>query len=438
MKKARSITRTLTLLAPFFLVACDDLPFGSDDQKSEASSQFQQVGATALQEAVTKLLEAYPQVELVADGNKIQPAVIEQDGSQLILAEVPVRVRERLLQLEETPSVLNELRKASNEAINNSVRPDSGYLIQAGAPTSVLIDEDRQAKPLPPELDSIAKQLKSLAEESVYVVTYEQDAIIPLEAKIRLVQSPNKVWVISDLDIDDRPLIALKDSVRVTAQDGKHTILTPEWLEKRKAAISTLCEQFKQLSTPYIAQREEMARKLLVERISNYEEQRLAVIEKATQQEQARLARKLHIANSLQSGGNYTGEWTRDTQFGKLTLQIDKAELLDESIQFVGAIFDTDLPEARLDVAGRFDLAQPDGNVPVSITIYDGQYDPDQPTAEVYDAKDGALSLELNEKNQLVGIMNCLSWGKDSERNFTVKLSPSITSSDEASEAAGE
>ncbi len=426
MKAARHICHAITIIAPLLWVSCEDASLPNDKKNSVHAPQLEQVSAAALQEGMEKLLEAYPQVELASEGSSIQPAIVQQDGSQLILAEVPVRITERLLKLEKTPQLLNKLRKASNEAINAAVRPDSGYLMQVGAPTEVLIDEDRQAKPLPAELDGIAKKLKAMAEESVYLITYEQDSIVKLEAKIRLVQSPSNAWVISDVDIDDRPLREIQNSVRSAAQDAQYAILTPEWLEKRKAAISTLCEQFKQLAAPYIEQREEMARKLLVERISLFEENRRAVIERATFEEAERLARKQRIAALFEQGCLYRGEWTRDQQFGKLTLQIDKAELMDESIQFVGSIYDTDLPEARLNISGRCNLSDTENGTPVNITIYDGQYDPDEPTAEVYDAKDGALILKLDENDKLIGIMSCLSWGEDSERNFIIKLSPEV------------
>ncbi len=424
MKSARHICRTIAVIAPLMWVSCDNASQSSEKANSASALQLEQVSSAALQDSISELLQAYPQVELDSEGSSSQPAITQADGSQLILAEVPVRITERLLKLERTPQLLNQLRKASNEAINAAIRPDSGYLMQVGAPTEVLIDEDRQAKPLPAELDSIAKKLKAMAEESVYVVIHEQDSVVKLEAKIRLVQSASQAWVISDVDIDDRPLLDIKDSVTPSTQDAQYAILTPEWLERRKAAISTLCEQFKQMAAPYIEQREEMARALLVERISLFEENRRAVIERATFEEEERLARKLRIAEFFENGCIYRGEWTRDKQFGKLSLQIDKAELMEDSIQFVGSIYDTELPEARLNISGRCNLNEFENGTPVNITIYDGQYDPDEPTAEVYDAKDGALILKLDDDNKLTGIMSCLSWTKDSKRNFNIKLSP--------------
>ncbi len=427
MKKVRITTYALALGATLLCTSCEDQsPTAAADAPASASTaDLDQISATALNEAVQKLLAAYPQVELAKTAPTIQKPIEQADGSQLILAQIPLVVRERLLKLENTPRVLNDLRKSSNEAINQSMRPDAGYLMQVGAPTAVLIDEDRQPKPLPPELNSMASKLKELAEESVYVITHEKDSPLMLEAKVRLIKSPNGVWVISSTDIDDRPLEVVKESTRASAQSNNFTIITPDWLEKRKAAISTLCEQFKQAAAPYIAQREEAARALLVTRIAGLEEQRRSVIEKATQKEEERMARKKTIADFLKDGSLYNGEWLRGSQFGKLSLQVVKSEILDDSIQFIGVIYDTDLPEARLDVAGRADLSQIDQTAPVTITIYDGQYDPDQPTAEVYDAKDGALVLSLNTHNKMEGIMTCTSWGKDSERNFTIKLSPS-------------
>ena len=69
-------------------------------------------------------------------------------------------------------------------------------------------------------------------------------------------------------------------------------------------------------------------------------------------------------------------------------------------------------------------LTQTEQGAKVSITIYDGQYDPDQPTAEVYDAKDGQLVLYLNAEGKLTGVMTCAAWGVESEKAFRINLSP--------------
>ncbi len=425
MKKTRLSTCILALGATLLWSSCEDNSApSSPNAPAQAAAKPDQIITSALQEAITKLLEQYPQIERASIAPKVKAPIQQADGSQLYLAQISLLVRERLLKLEQTPRVLNDLRKASNDAINQSMRPEASYLMQVGAPTAVLVDEDRQPKPLPPELDTVAKKLKALAEESVYVITHEKDSVIELEAKITLTLSPNGVWVISSSDVDDRPLYSVKESTRATAQDSSITILTPDWLEKRKAAIATLCEQFKQAAAPYIAAREDKARELLLTRVSGLEEQRRSVIEQATQKEQERIARKRVIQGYLSDGSLYHGEWLRGNQFGKLSLQITKSEVINDSIQFIGTIYDTDLPAAVLDVSGRADLSSIDQVAPVNITIYNGQYDPDQPTAEVYDAKDGSLLLRLNSDNKLEGIMTCNSWEKDSERNFTIKLSP--------------
>ena len=74
---------------------------------------------------------------------------------------------------------------------------------------------------------------------------------------------------------------------------------------------------------------------------------------------------------------------------------------------------------------GRCELTpKEDGSVQVDIAIYDGQYDPDQPTAEVYDAKDGMLSLQLSKDGKLTGIMSCTSWSANPEKAFKINMVP--------------
>lgn len=90
----------------------------------------------------------------------------------------------------------------------------------------------------------------------------------------------------------------------------------------------------------------------------------------------------------------------------------------------MGAIYDTKLPEACLDIEGRCELAPTEQGSAVKVVIYDGQYDPDQPTAEVYDAKDGQLLLFLSTDGKLTGTMGCAAWGTDSDKTFRINLAP--------------
>ena len=67
-------------------------------------------------------------------------------------------------------------------------------------------------------------------------------------------------------------------------------------------------------------------------------------------------------------------------------------------------------------------VREEDGSSKVDVTLYDGAYDPDEPTAEVYDAADGRLILTVNEQGHLSGVMSCASWTETPERNFAVRL----------------
>ncbi len=424
-----NILRTLLLCSSsLLLVGCkDDASSSTKSGTSTASAQdFELVSRSALNDAMKKLLEQYPLISLPEQSQaQIEQPIARPDGSQLVLAKIPVRITERLISKEVTPEELNVLRRQSNDVINQAMMPESGYLMQIGAPTSALRDEDRQAKALPPELKGLADELKQLAEQTVYVITYEEGVELTLEAKIVLTQSDNQVWGISSIDIDDRPLLNLKRSERASAHDQGITILTPEWLKQRSEQITQRCKSFAERAAPYIAQREEAARRLLVERITAIEEQRRRVLEAATKTQQEYEETKMHFEELISNSSLYAGEWHQGDDFGKLSLRMDKAEILDNTIHFVGAIFDTELPEAMLDIAGRVELSSfENGKAAIHITIYDGKYDPDEPTAMVYDAKDGVLRLQMDKDNRLTGVMTCSSWSADDDRNFKIRLAP--------------
>ena len=171
------------------------------------------------------------------------------------------------------------------------------------------------------------------------------------------------------------------------------------------------------------------------ERLKREEEARLAREEaerKAREAESLKAANEKNLAQkvwcdfciaSFAEGKKYSGEWIRDGRFGELTLKIDKAIVFENTIQFYGALYDTNLPQASISISGRCSMnREENGTSQVVVTLYDGAYDPDEPTAEVYDAADGRLILEFSEHGELKGIMTRASWTETTERNFTIHL----------------
>ena len=76
-------------------------------------------------------------------------------------------------------------------------------------------------------------------------------------------------------------------------------------------------------------------------------------------------------------------------------------------------------------ISGRTALTRDeDGTCKVNVTLYEGAYDPDEPTAEVYDAADGRLLLTFDKNGNLKGIMTCASWLENPKRNFELNFSP--------------
>ena len=124
-------------------------------------------------------------------------------------------------------------------------------------------------------------------------------------------------------------------------------------------------------------------------------------------------------------GCKFTGEWTRDERFGELTLQINDATLHENAVQFHGALYDTKLPQASIYITGRCSVTrEEDGSSKVNVILYDGQYDPDEPTAEVYDAADGRLILNFDKNGNLHGVMTRSSWIENPKMNFTLHFKP--------------
>lgn len=347
-----------------------------------------------------------------------------QDSSINMTAKLKMVVKEDLFTKETAPAAFNKEREAVNEAANTAMKPEAIYLFQVGATTDLITDADRAAKPLPENLQAALNELKELADSSVFRKVVNAGDTIETSASFTATYADG-VWQFSNIVVDNAALLALNEYTAQSALPQDAPVLSPEFEESRKALIREKVAAFNQLAEPYIKGREEAARATLTEHQARAEEEARRITEQAAAQEAARQESINSFVQLLTNNKRFAGEWTRDNRFGEISLNIEQAKKFDNAIQFIGTIYDTKLPEASLDIAGRCELnPAEDGTTQVDISIYDGQYDPDQPTAEVYDAKDGMLSLRLSKDGKLSGIMSCTSWANSPEKAFKINMTP--------------
>ncbi len=347
------------------------------------------------------------------------------DGSLNITAHLSMIVKENLYTKEAAPEEFNKERQAVNESANNAMKPESAYLMQIGATTDFITEEDRHAKALPADLQALLNELKELSDGSVYRKTVDAGEDVTVTINFHATYKDNG-WSYDNIVLDNANLLALDALTPESALNPEtDNILTPEFEGIRKQVIKEKTEAFNNAARPYILSREEAARATLTQKQAQKDEETRKVQEaeaaaKAEREQHNNLCTKL-----LAEGQEFVGEWSRNDRFGELSLVINQSKLVtDETIQFMGAIFDTKLPEASLDIEGRCELTPKEQGLAVKVVIYDGQYDPDQPTAEVYDAKDGQLLLFLSEDGKLTGTMGCAAWGIDSDKAFRINLAP--------------
>lgn len=378
------------------------------------------------------LNEQLPEETLVEAGEfTCEPPQTAEDGSLHLVLHRSYSVKEDLYTKQGAPESFNELRKGINDAVNAATKPESVYLLQVGGTTEMLTDADRAAKPLPEELQTMANALRDLAEGSVWVQSKPAGEALEIVTRATA-RYEEDAWHYSDVVVEDaavRALDTFKAESAVTADGG--FILTPESEQARKAEISAKIDAFNAAAEPYINSREEAARNRLTEEQAAAEEQARKAAEEQAAADALRQQWADACAAAITEGKNFAGEWTRANRFGELTLHIETAKTFDNSIQFIGTLYDTKLPEASLDIAGRCDLTENGDGAHVDITIYDGRYDPDQPTAEVYDAHDGLLSLTLTKDGKLTGIMSCAAWADTPEKAFNVSLAPKAATKEE-------
>lgn len=346
------------------------------------------------------------------------------DESFTVAITQPTTIKENLFTSQNAPAHFNEERKAINESAAAAMLPESSYLMQVGAPTDFITDADRAATPLPANLQNLANELKDLSESAVYVVTTQAGTSINITGSLKARLHEGN-WEISDMVLDTAALLEIAPCTPESALPEGAAVMTADFEQSRKNLISEKIAAFNAEATPYIKGREDAARARMVEAQARREEE----TRKAEEQAQAAAAEKEawinHCVAAIAEGKLFSGEWTRGDHFGSISIQIDTTVKFEDSVQFIGRLYDTKLPEACLDIDGRcsFEKSE-DGTSRINITIYDGQYDPDQPTAEVYDAKDGMLELSLTADGKFNGVMTCAAWKETPDKAFKINMAP--------------
>lgn len=430
MKKRLLITALMAAAATLVTSSCTD-----DAQKpDQAGKQNTETAAPKVPEAPTNEEISRAATELLGTCGYATPGALSYDlvpaengkatpGKQVISTTLKMVVKENLYSKANAPEEFNKERQAVNEAANLAIRPDSAYLVQVGAPTDLITDEDRKAKELPQELQAALLELRELAEQPVYKKVADAGQEVEVAATFEATWE-NGAWSFRAMNQNTAALLELADYTAESALPEGAPVLTPEFTSTRKAEITEKVAAFNAQAAPFNQGREEAARQKLTELMARADEEAKRTQEQVDAQQAEQQQWQETCTKMLADGNNFAGEWTRGKHFGEITLHIEQAKVFDTSIQFVGSIYDTKLPEASLDIAGRCELMRGEGGSEVNITIYDGQYDPDQPTAEVYDAKDGMLILHLDNDGKLSGVMTCESWGEAPEKAFSVQLTP--------------
>lgn len=429
--KTRLIHTALATAAVLMISACDDQPATPTTNKPETDESAQTTTITAednytpgsedISKAIEPMLATYSWLEISQISSELSTT---DNGIQSLTAQVKLKVKEDMYQRESAPAAFNEERKAINASANAAIQPNSLYLLQIGAPTDSIKEEDKKSRPLPDNLKQLSNELRELAEAEVYSLSTQAGTLYTITATMRATKDESG-WNFSDVSLQTADLPAPDFAVTAGSIPEGAAILTPEFTEARKQEIKSKIAVFEAEAAPYIKSREDEARAAWMEYKAAAEEQSRKAAEEATAAAAEKEQWINHCSTAISAGKLFSGEWVRGNNFGEVTLEITKARKYENSIQFLGCLFDTQLQEARMDIYGRCDFTKnEDGTSRVDITIYDGVYEEDKPTAEVYDASDGVMELTLDANGNVSGIMTCVSWKNNPEKAFKITLSP--------------
>lgn len=366
------------------------------------------------------VLAVFPAVQLGELQVESAPA---EEGGVVLALRVQAVVGENLYTQEAAPEMLNEERKAANDAMNRAMLPESHYLLQVGAGAGAITEADRKLTPLPQELQALADELRQLAEGPVYHLHTPAGTLVEMPATLRAVLSGGQ-WEFSGLSFDTADLRALVGAVPQSALPQGAAIVREGYEEQQRQLVRDKVAAFAAAAAPYISGREDAARRRALELQARQEEEAQAAAEQAAARAACEARWEQACAERLKEGAVFSGEWTRGDAFGKLALRLARVQRLAGALQFVGVLYDPDLPQAEIQIVGRCEApSAPEAPVGVTVHLYNGRYDPDQPTAEVYDAKDGLLRMQLAEDGMLTGEMTCQAWAETPEKAFALRLS---------------
>ncbi len=419
------------------LPSCDDLSdffTGKDPDKVENTTKPEDTATPAvptaptaddISAAVMPQLTSYPWLTQGAISTEVNTTA---EGALQLTATVELTVTENLYRKENAPAAFNEERRAINQSANAVMQPNSAYLLQIGAPTDSITEADRTARPMPDNLQQMANELRELAEAALYVVATPSGTKLSVTATMQANKAEGG-WVLSNVALRTDNLPAPDSIIPESALPADAAKLTPEFKESRQNEIREKIAAFNSAAEPYIKGREEEARRAWTEYKARTDEEARRAAEAATAAAEEKQQWINHCVAAIAAGKVYSGEWSRGSKFGEISIEILKAEKFENSVQFIGVLYDTKLPEARLDISGRCEFAKGEnGTSRVDVNLYDGYYDPAQPTAEVFDAKDGVLQLTLDADCKLSGIITCLSWKDKADKAFNISIAPKAKS----------
>lgn len=402
----------------------DDTPAPAQTKTPQQETSAEDKAAEQPDEATVRaqllpLLAAYPATKLSEVKMDATPG---EQGAINIVARVRVSVEEDIYTREIAPEILNEERKAANDAINRAMLPESHYLLLAGAETGIITDADRRAKPLPEDLQKLADELRQMAENPVYHLSMPANTVVEMPATMSAYKQ-GSIWSIQDLRFDTAPLQPLADALPESTLPQDAAIVNEGFEERMRAQVREKVKAFREAAQPYIDSREAAARTRALEDQARREEAEKAAAEKNAADTARKEAWEAACASFLQDGAAFNGEWKRGDAFGKFTLRITRTQTLGEAVQFVGVLTDPDLPQAEIQVVGRCEVAEaPQKPLPVTVHLHHGRYNPDAATAEVFDAADGILRLQLAADGALSGEMTCEAWRDTPDKNFTINM----------------
>ena len=407
------------------VTACkDEVKAPEQTPQEQPAPQEQNVELPAEADVRAQLLPAlagFPSVKL----GEVQPDAAPAENGELILtARVQAVVEDNLYTQEAAPEMLNEERKFANESMNRAMMPEAHYLLQVGAPAGFITDGDRKLTPLPEGLQKMADELKHAAESPVYHLHTTAGTAVEMPASMRAHRVGGH-WEFTEVSLDTAPLRSLVGTLPESALPQGAAIVREGFEAEQRIELRKKVEAFNEAAKPYIEGREAAARQRVLEAQAQRETEEKAAAEAAEAKAAGLAVFDKACAEWLKAAAAFTGEWKRGESFGKLGLRITQVQRMGDALQFVGVVYDPDMPQAEVQVTGRCEApATAQDPVQLTVRLYHGRYDPDIPTAEVYDAKDGLLRLKLAEGGALSGEMTCAAWAATPEKAFALSLAP--------------